>query len=280
MDEPLNRKKLDPDSSPEAAFGALLREEREKQGLTQEALAFRTNFSSSHISAVETARKKPTLPLARSVDVALQTGDMFERKWRKMKKGGLLEGFPQFLMDEAKAAEIRIFEVSIIPGLLQTPEYASVIARSEMKRGAITSTQAEERIALIADRQATLKRTPAPLIVAILDEACLRRPVGGPEVMNAQFDSLIEFAERPNTHLQVAPFDMGERRSIRLPIYLLTLPDRSLVSYAESAHRGHLERDITFITPLLTAYHQLQAESLSQADSVAMIRKLRKGGTP
>ncbi|GAQ55236.1 helix-turn-helix domain-containing protein [Streptomyces acidiscabies] len=277
MDEPLNRKKLNPDSSPEAAFGALLREEREKQGLTQEALAFRTNFSSSHISAVETARKKPTLPLARSVDVALGTGDMFERKWRKMNRAGLLEGFPQFLVDEAKAVEIRLFEVSVIPGLLQTPEYASVIAQSEVRRGAITSTQADERIALVADRQATLKRTPAPLVVAVLDEAVLHRPLGGPEVMNAQLDKLIEFAELPNTHLQIAPFALGERRPFDLPITFLTMPDRALVSFAESALRGHLERDKTFVVPALTAYHQLQAESFSQADSVAMIRKFRRG---
>ncbi|WP_234330290.1 helix-turn-helix domain-containing protein [Streptomyces acidiscabies] len=279
MDEPLNRKKLNPDSSPEAAFGALLREEREKQGLTQEALAFRTNFSSSHISAVETARKKPTLPLARSVDVALQTGDMFERKWRKIQKGGLLEGSPQYINHEAKAAEIRLYEVGVIPGLLQTPEYAQAVTQSAVKRGAITSAQAEERIALINERQASLLRTPPPQIFAVLDESCLRRPMGGPAVMHAQFERLIEFAELPNTHLQIALFELGERRPLSLPLYLLTLRDRSLLSYAESAHRGHLERDITFIEPLLAAYHQLQAVSLSQADSVAMIRELQRGLT-
>ncbi|WP_338684771.1 helix-turn-helix transcriptional regulator [Streptomyces acidiscabies] len=276
MDQPLNRKKLDPDSSPEAAFGALLREEREKQGLTQEALAFRTGFSSSHMSAVETARKKPTLQLARKVDAALGTGDLFETKWRKINKAGLLEGFAQYVRHEAKAAEIRLYEVGVIPGLLQTPEYTEVVTRSAIARGAITHEQAEERIALIAQRQASLLRMPVPLVFVVLDESCLCRPVGGPAVMKAQLDRLLEFAALPNTVLQIAPFSMGERRPLSLPLYLLTMPDRSIMSYAESAHRGQLERDITFVVPLLTSYHQLQADALSQAESVAMIRKLRK----
>ncbi|QZZ32839.1 helix-turn-helix transcriptional regulator [Streptomyces sp. ST1015] len=273
----MNRKKLDPDSSPEAAFGALLREEREKQGLTQEELAARTGFSSSHMSAVETARKKPTLQLARKVDAALGTGDMFERKWRKMNSGGLLEGFPQFLGDEARAVEIRLYEVGVIPGLLQTPEYATALANSAVRRGAITEEQAEGRINLVAERQASLLRKPVPQIFVVLDESCLRWSPGGPDVMNGQLDHLLEFAALPNTQLQIAPFSMGELRPIRLPTTILTLPDRSLVAFAESALRGHLERDNTFVVPVLTAYHQLQAESFSQAESVAMIKKLRKG---
>ncbi|WP_416970229.1 helix-turn-helix domain-containing protein [Streptomyces sp. 4F14] len=277
MQQPLNRKKLDPDSSPHAAFGAHLRTVREEQGLTQDEVALRAGFSSSHMSAVETARKKPTLQLARRIDASLGTGDMFERRWRKMNNAGLLDGFPQFLGDEARAVEIRLYEVGVIPGLLQAPEYTEVSVQSAMKRGAITSAQVEERIALIAERQLTLTRKPLPQIFAVLDESCLRRPMGEPSVMKAQLDRLLEFSELPNTHLQIATFDMGERRPLTLPITLVTLPDRALVAYAESALRGHLERDNSFVAPFLSAYYQLQAEALSQADSVAMIRELRKG---
>jgi len=206
----------------------------------------------------------------------LGTGDMFERKWRKMNNGGLLEGAPQYISHEAKAAEIRLYEVGVIPGLLQTPEYAKVLAESAVKRGSVTDEQAEARIALVAERQASLVRLPLPLIFVVLDESCLCRPIGGPGVMKAQLDHLLEFAELPNTVLQVAPFTMGEHRPFDLPVYLLTMPDRSLLSYAESSHRGQVERDITFVAPLLTSYYQLQANALSPAESVAMIRKLRK----
>lgn len=275
----MNVKELDPDSSPQADFGARLRSAREERGWTQEQLSERMAYAASHISAVETGRKIPTLRFARSADKALGAGEEFERACLKLRSGGLLEGFPQFLMHEAKAAEIRLFEVGLIPGLLQTREYATVIARSELRRGSISDEQAEERIELLAERQATLTRTPPPHVFAVLDESCLRRSLGGPAVMAAQLERLLEFAELPDTSLQVAPFGIGERRSFDLPIYILTLQDRSLVSYAESAHRGSLERDKTFVLPLLRAYHQLQAEALSPTESVAMIRELRKGTT-
>ncbi len=222
----------------------------------------------------------PTLRFARSVDLAFgiaDTADTFERQWREIRHGSLLEGFPQFVDHEKRAAEIRLYEVGVIPGLLQTPEYATIVADSAVKRGAITAEQAEERVTLVAERQTALVRTPPPLIFAVLDESCLRRPIGGPAVMNAQLERLIEFAELPNTVLQIAPFSMGERRPLSLPVYILTMADRSLLSYAESAQRGHLERDGRFVLPLLAAYHQLQAEACSQAESVAMINQLRKG---
>ncbi|GFE16393.1 transcriptional regulator [Streptomyces glebosus] len=276
----MNRKELVPESSPQAAFGARLRSSREARGWTQDELAERMGYSSTHVSAVETGRKPPTLRFSRSADRTFGlegTMDTFEREWREIRHGSLLEGFPEYVSHEGRAAEIRLYEVGIIPGLLQTPEYASVLAGSYVRRGAITPEQADERVSLIAERQATLVRTPPPLIFVVLDESCIRRPIGGHTVMGAQLARLIEFAELPNTVLHVAPFDMGERRPFDLPITLLTLPDRSLMSYAESAQRGHLERESTSVVPILTAYHQLQADAPSQAASVAMINDLRKG---
>ncbi len=237
-------------------------------------------YSSTHISAVETSRKLPTLRFSRSADKAFGlegTADTFERQWRKIRHGSLLEGFPEFVGHESRAVEIRLYEVGVMPGLLQTPEYASLLAESAVKRGSITPDQAAERVALVAERQAALARSAPPLVFAMLDEGCVRRPVGGSAVMEAQFERLLEFAELPNTVLQIAPFDMGARRPFDLPLYILTMPDRSLMSYAESAQRGHLERDGKFVLPMLTAYHQLQADAPSQAQSVAMIRQLRKG---
>lgn len=273
----VNRKELEPDSSPQAAFGALVRRSREERGWTQEELAARMEYSSTHMSSVETGRKLPTLRFSKSLDAALDAEGTFENMWRQLRFGSMLEGFPQFVDLEARAVEIRLYEVGVIPGLLQTPEYTTAIVRSEFKRGAITAVQAEERTALVTERQSSLHGRRAPHVFAVLDESCLLRPLGGRAVMEAQMTSLIEFAERPNTVLQVAPFSMGERRPFNLPITVLTMSDRSMVSYAESASRGHLERDHKYVLPALTAYHQLQAEALCQAESVAMISQLRKG---
>ncbi|MEU6510822.1 helix-turn-helix transcriptional regulator [Streptomyces sp. NPDC046942] len=273
----MNRKELDPEASPSARFGQLVRTLRDERGWTQDELAARVGCSGAHISAVETGRRPPTRRFAASIDRVLGTGDRFERQSRAVRHTALIEGFPEYVALEARAAEIRLYEVGVIPGLLQTTEYAAALEADAVRREAITSEQADERVDLVVKRQNSLVRSPPPLITAVLDEGCLRRPMGGASTMDAQFARLLEFAERPNTTLQVAPFSMGARRPFSLPVTVLTMPDRSLVSYAESTHRGHLERESTFVLPILAAYHQLQAEALSQAASVAMVEQLRKG---
>lgn len=273
----VNRKELDPDRSPSAAFGARLRSLRDERGWTQDELGERMGCSGAHISAVETGRRKPTQQFAASADRTFGTGGRFEQQSRAVRHRALLEGFPEYVTHEARAVEIRLYEVGVIPGLLQTPEYASALGDSTVKRGVASREQADERIALVAQRQASLARTPPPLVFVVLDESCLLRPIGESSLMDAQFERLMEFAELPNTVLQVAPFDIGVRRPMTLPVTVLTMPDRSLMSYAESANRGHLERDSPSVLPILTDYHQLQAEALSRAASVAVISQLRKG---
>ncbi|OII65230.1 transcriptional regulator [Streptomyces sp. CC53] len=275
----MNRKELHPDSSPQAAYGARLRSLREARCWTQDELAERTGYSSVHVSAVETARKPPTLRFARCLDRAfgIEGAETFERQWRELRQGSLLEGFPEYVGHEGRAVEIRLYEVGVIPGLLQTPEYAETLAADAVRRGAVTAEQAAERVDVVARRQAALARTPSPLILAVLDESCIRRPIGDRTVMEAQFERLLSFAEQPHTLLQVAPFSIGARRPMNLPVYILTMPDRSLMLYSGSAQRGHLERETASVVPMLTAYHQLQAEALPQAASVAMIEQLRKG---
>ncbi|MEU3075914.1 helix-turn-helix domain-containing protein [Streptomyces laurentii] len=273
----MNIKELDPDSSPQAAFGARLRRMREERGWSQDELGIRMGYSSTHLSSVETGRKRPTLRLTRRADVAFGTGDQFEREWREMTQGALLEGFPEYLEYEARAAEVRLYEIGIIPGLLQTPEYARCLADSALRRGAITPEQADERVAFLAERQEALAQPRLPMMLVVMDESCIRRQVGGPGAMGAQLDRLLEFAEQPGTVLQIAPYEIGERRALNLPLNLLTLPDLTVVAYAESQIRGHLERESTSVLALLSDYHHLQAEALTQAASVAMINEARKG---
>ncbi|MFI9742020.1 helix-turn-helix transcriptional regulator [Streptomyces sp. NPDC052494] len=276
----VNRKVLDPDTGPEAAYGARLRRLREERGWTQEELAKRTGYSSKHVSAVETGRRSSTLAFSRALDAAFgleEADESCEREWQKLRHGVLLEGFPEYVHQERRAVEIRVFDIGIVPGLLQTPEYARVLAAGSVTRGTITREQAAERVAFLAERQQVLEQQPAPMLFVVMDESCIRRLVGGPDVMATQLDRLVELAASPYTVLQVAPFAIGERRALNLPVNLLTLPDRSVVSYAESQAQGHLERESGAVSSMLRVYHQLAAESLSQAETVAMIREVRKG---
>ncbi|MFF9544284.1 helix-turn-helix transcriptional regulator [Streptomyces albidoflavus] len=273
----VNRRELDPERSPSAAFGVLLRRLRDERGWTQDQLGEHVGCSGAHISALEIGRRPPTQRLAARCDQALGARGRLVSQSQAVRHTALIEGFPQYIGYEERAMEVRLYEVGVIPGLLRTQEYASALGDSAVRRGVVTRDQADERVALIARRQACIARVPPPLIFVVLDESCLRRPIGDAALMDAQFNRLIEFAEMPNTVLQVAPFDIGVRRPMTLPVTLLTMPDRSVMSYAESANRGHLERDSDSVLPLLTDYHQLQAEALTRAASVAMISQLRKG---
>ncbi|MEV7898851.1 DUF5753 domain-containing protein [Streptomyces cyaneofuscatus] len=276
----VNLKELNPDASPEAAYGARLRREREARGWRQDDLAGRIGYTGRHVSGVETCHKSPTRKFSIAVDVALGfvgSTESFEREWQKIEHGVLLQGFPEYLDLEGRAAEIRLFEVGVIPGLLQTREYAQALADGAVGRGVITREQADERVAFLMARQAALLRDVPPVLIAVLDESCIRRPVGGPEVMEAQLQYLIDFAAQPHTTLQIAPYGIGERRPFNRAVNLLTLQDRSVVSYVESETQGHLDRELSSVVPLVRAYHQLQNVSLSQTDSVDSIHQHRKG---
>ncbi|WP_411141233.1 helix-turn-helix domain-containing protein [Streptomyces sp. x-80] len=276
----MNRKELNPDSSPQAAFGARLRSLRESRGWKQSDLAVPMGYTASHISSVETGYKLATLRFSRTADQVFGlagTAESFERQFREIRHGALLEGFPEYLGHEGRAAEIRLFESGLIPGPLQTREYAQALADSAVRRGVITDEQADERVSFLIERQAALVRPLPPVVIVVLDESCVRRPIGGPGVMGAQLDRLVEFAKQSNTVLQLAPYSIGERRPFDRLVNLLTLHDRSVVSYVESQTQGQLDRELASVLPLVRAYHQLQAEALSQAASVAMIEQLRKG---
>ncbi|MCE7078888.1 helix-turn-helix transcriptional regulator [Streptomyces sp. ST2-7A] len=276
----VNRKELNPEAGPEAEYGARLRSARESRGWLQDDLGARIGYSGRHVSGVETGRKPPTRRFSAAVDVALGiegTADSFEREWGKIEHGVLLQGFPEYVAHEGRAVEIRLFEVGIMPGLLQTPEYARAQEDGHVERGSITPEQAAERVSFLAERQAALVRPRPPMVFVVMDESCLRHTVGGPDIMSAQLQHLVEVAARPNWILQVAPSDLGARRAFNLPVNLLTLADRSVICYAESQTQGHLDRESATVMPILTAYHQLQGEALSQAASVATINQLRKG---
>ncbi|MGW2591001.1 helix-turn-helix domain-containing protein [Streptomyces sp. NPDC001515] len=274
-----NIKKLNPSFSPQAAYGARIREVREARGWIQDHLASVIGCSGRHISAIETGRKPATLLFSRKIDAAFNlagTPGSFEREWRQLKNGSMLEGFAEYVSYEKRATEIRMFELGLIPGLMQTLEYARAVNGGYVKRGSVTAEQAEERVDRVMQRQATVARPRPPMVFIVLDESALLQQIGGPAVMEAQLERLEELAALPNWFIHVAPFSLGERRAFNLPLNLLTLADRSLVAYAESEAQGHVEREPSLVIPMLTAYHQLQSEALSQAASVNMIRDLRK----
>jgi transcriptional regulator with XRE-family HTH domain len=273
---PLIRPRRPLASSPLEAFVTELKLMREALGWTQAELASRTEYSSVHVSAVETRRKPPTLRFAKAMDRAFDSGTKFEELFGRIRGHSLLQGFPEYVAHERNASAVRLFETCLIPGLLQTAEYAAATESGYVQRGKITQDQAIARVNLLMDRQQILEATPRVALHAIMDETCLRRSVGGPQVMINQLRRLETLAARPRTILQIAPESLGEAHPIRHPLTLLAMSGGSMLGYTEGLQRGYLERDSETVADWASDYDQLQAEALPRAASLSMIRRLRE----
>jgi hypothetical protein len=108
---------------------------------------------------------------------------------------------------ESAAAVIRIYEGQLVPGLLQTEEYTRAVIHGAQLDG--SAEEVERRVALRMARQRLLEPAHAPRLWAVVDEAALRRPVGGPKVMQAQIEWLIEASRLPSVTVQILPFNAG-----------------------------------------------------------------------
>ncbi|MFJ9845631.1 Scr1 family TA system antitoxin-like transcriptional regulator [Kitasatospora sp. NPDC101155] len=253
------------------------REFREARRWTQDHLATLTGYSAVHVSAVETGRKPSTQRFAKRLDVAFEIRERFEQEWRRAGRSLLFEGFAEYLRNEADAAAMRLFEINIIPSLFQTPAYARAYQEARVRRGRATQQQAEERLSLLLHRQQRLDRQPTPRVHAVIDEGCLRRVIGGRDVMVEQLRHLEELAVQPQIVVQVSPFSLGEDRPFAHPITLLTMPNRASVGYGEMQGRGFLQREPEALAEWAGEYDQLQVEALSRAASREFIRQVRRG---
>ncbi|MED7948881.1 helix-turn-helix transcriptional regulator [Streptomyces sp. BE20] len=269
----MRRTELDPTSSPVAAFGVQLRRSREAKNLTQVAMAELIGYSDTLVSSIERATRNPTQAFAIRADNVLDTGGTLELMYWNIGHTSLLEGFPEYAAQEAKAVEIRHFELGVVPGLLQTPDYAAAFASAAVRRGNISQVQADDRLRFLLTRQKLLDRSPAPWLHFVLDEGCLRRPVGGIKVMRRQLRQLEELAARPHITIQVAPYSLAEELPFTMMVTLLTMADRSLLAYSESQLRGFLVRRSETARALERDYHQLSVEALPKVASLEMIRQ-------
>ncbi|MGC0316243.1 helix-turn-helix domain-containing protein [Kitasatospora acidiphila] len=268
----------DSTSSPAARFGAKLRSLRRARGWSQVKLGKLMGCSNTWISLIERVKRLPSPYFAVKADEVFETGGTFIELYRRINSAALLEGFEEFADLERRCRKLREFQTGIIPGLFQTPEYATALANASVARGTITQAQADESVAFLAARQrGVLERSAAPIIHSVIEEACVMRLVGGPEVMGRQLEHLEALANRPNITVQIAPLSLGELVPFLFPIVLLSMPDRSVIGYAETQARGYVERTSAICAAWERNYDQLQVESLSTTASAAKIRNIRRG---
>ncbi|MFE3876015.1 DUF5753 domain-containing protein [Kitasatospora sp. NPDC059146] len=272
----MNKKKIDPESSPWAPFGIQLRNFREDRKLLLDDLAPLLECSSSHLSYIELAHRPPSRRLAELADIALNTGGTMVLMWYQLKNAAILEGFPEYARYEGLAEQIRIIEVNVVNGLLQTRAYATAIEMSYARQTGGCEKLAEERIEFRLARQKILDRPSPPLLHVVLDESCLRRVVGGRDAMVEQLLHLEEMTTRPNVVIQVVPFSLGADRVFTHMAALLTMPNRKVLAYGEIEQRGYIDRDTKSTAALSKSYDRLAVEAPGQAESRAFIRAARR----
>jgi hypothetical protein len=134
--------------------------------------------------------------------------------------------FEMYIGLEQAASSIRAYEAQFLPGLLQTGEYARAVVMLGHSQASVD--EIERRVALRVKRQELLTQPHAPHLWAVIDEATLRRPIGGPQVLRAQVQHLIEVAQLPNLSLQIVPFFLGGHAAAGGPFTILRFSDPDL----------------------------------------------------
>ncbi|MEU5827695.1 helix-turn-helix domain-containing protein [Micromonospora tulbaghiae] len=211
---------------------AALRRLREQTGMTADQAAKEVGISKSAISRIENAQVSVMPPVARGllelygvegdeVDALVQVArDARKRGWWQAYDDVLPDWFEVYVGLEAEASEIRAFQPQLIPGLLQTADYARAVIRAEHPDA--PNDEVDRRVELRMRRQDA--ETP-PKLWVVLDEAALRRPVGGAELFAAQLRRLAEEADRPGRTIQILTFGAGEYGSMGSAFSVLTFPE-------------------------------------------------------
>ncbi|WP_420711128.1 helix-turn-helix domain-containing protein [Streptomyces sp. NRRL S-337] len=267
---------VDPSSSIAALFGLRVRRLREAAGLTQSELGKRAHTHSTRINQVErTTGSKPTLKLAQALDGALAADGLLVDLWPYVHRETFPDWSRKFMALSERAVAIRQYAAAVVPGLLQTEDYA----REVLSVGLTLKSpeQLEERLAARLGRQARLTKPDAPELWVILDEAVLMRPIGGPAVMRDQLARLLSAADDPRITLQVLPYSSGAHSALGWSLEIPTMPDGSEVAYIENGHRGQLFEEPEEVKEFAVTYDRLRALALPPIMSLDMIRSVMEG---
>ncbi|MFJ1873765.1 helix-turn-helix domain-containing protein [Streptomyces chartreusis] len=200
--------------------------------------------------------------------------------WWHAYRGVLPPTYRDFISLESRARAMRTLETSVVPGLLQTPEYARAVTRAAV--GGLDGDADDRLDALVAvrlARQDVLRADPPLKLSAVLDEAVLRREIGGPEVMARQLGRLMEAAQLPQVRLQVLPFGAGEHVGITGPFVIFSFSSTSDLDVVVLDHLTsslYLERkeDLQAYTE---AFNTLRIHALSPEESLDYIAALGGG---
>ncbi|MEU0215010.1 helix-turn-helix transcriptional regulator [Streptomyces sp. NPDC006265] len=268
-------------------LGAELRALRTSAGLTSGEAARLVDWHQSKVSRIETGTSgvKPAdvrllldaygvadSQLRELLMVLAGSDDSGGRHhWWHAYRGVLPPTYRDFISLESQAGAMRTLETTVVPGLLQTPEYARAVTRAAVE--GLPEDRLDTLVEVRLARQDVLRADPPLELSAVLDEAVLRREVGGPGVMARQLERLVEAARLPQVRLQVLPFAAGAHIGVTGPFVIFSFSSTSDLDVVVLDHLTsslYLERkeDLQAYTE---AFNALQIHALSPEDSLDFI---------
>jgi transcriptional regulator with XRE-family HTH domain len=264
-------------------LGALLRRLRTDRGLSVEEATARLMFSPTKLSRIETGQSGASPRDIRDLSDLYGVTDPAERdRLMTLAREGKQRGWWQdyelpyatYVGLEAEAVSIEVYEAGTVPGLLQTAEYARAMLLVEVPP--FSNEELERRLQARLTRQAHLLQSQGPRYHAILDESVLHRQVGGPQVMHAQLQRIIQSAQLRNVMIQVIPFDAGAHPAMDSVFNILGF-EKPLISdivYVEGLVGNiYLERPAD-LERYRKIFSFLESLALNVSDSVTLIGRL------
>ncbi|AOR32264.1 transcriptional regulator [Streptomyces fodineus] len=255
-----------------ATVGRQLKLRREAAGMKAGEFGKAIGYGEDLVYKVEGGKRIPQPEYLDNADKVLRAGGLVSA----MKADVAKVRYPKKVRDladsEAKAVEIGAYETSNIHGLLQTPEHARALLECWLPT--YTPEDLERRVAARMARQSIFERSPAPALGFVLEEATLRRKVGGTMVRRQQFERLLELGRLNNVTLQVMPLDSPPHPGMSGRIELLKFEDGTAVGRADGAFNGRPISSLKELRILELRYGTIRAQALPPGESLALIEQL------
>ncbi|MFD5511114.1 Scr1 family TA system antitoxin-like transcriptional regulator [Streptomyces sp. NPDC127051] len=265
-------KNLDPSSSPRALLGSELRVARERAGLSQAELGEPLFVSGSFIGQLEAGTRRMHIEFARQIDDILDTNGFFARNCGAAAKSKYPDHFAAAAEAEALAKAIREYAPLIIPGLLQTEAYARAVCRAYQPTATVETI--EELVTNRLARAALLTDPTTPLFWCVVDEAVLRRTVGGAAVMAEALRHIANLIRSHRIIVQVLPFSVGAHASTGGSVKLMAFEDAPPLAYSQGNGTGLLFDDPAEVNRHSLTYDLLTASALPPHESLALIESV------
>ncbi|ANH92017.1 MULTISPECIES: helix-turn-helix transcriptional regulator [unclassified Streptomyces] len=268
-------------------LGQELRRLRELKGMTAEEVAERLLVSQSKISRLENGRRSISQRDVRDLCGVYEVEDhRIVDSLMQMAKDSRQQGWWHSFGDipysvyiglETDAASLRVYDPQVVPGLLQTRQYAEALIAGALPE--TTPADIEKRVQVRMRRQERIAAAENPLrLWTVLDEAALRRVVGGPALMREQLEHLVEQSRLPHVTVQVIPFGMGAHPGLNGQYAILEFPDTadSSVVYIEGVTSDLYLEKANDVQKYSVMYEHLRAQALNVEQSREFIEKVAK----